>query len=174
MTHPRITKYSPEARSSSIAEQNLLLFATLTPWQGAGIHFRYRQSHHSSGHILLRRQQHPDPRGDDHERITRARQAAEALFTSKPPVTRPSVPEAASADPPQRKPRVLRIIAPPAIRPEQVKISVSSPDPQTKPTIPRSYFPRIRTWLKYGMTISQVAEIYGAEIGEIEQMLDKT
>jgi hypothetical protein len=86
-----------------------------------------------SGHNLLRRQQQPDPRSDDRERITRARQAAEALFTSKTSVSKPSVPETASADPPQRKPRVLPIISPPAIRLEQVKISVSSPDPQAKP-----------------------------------------
>jgi hypothetical protein len=65
------------------------------------------------------RQQHSNPRGDDHGRITRARQAAEALFTSKTPVTRPSVPETASADLPQRKPRVLRIVSPPAIRLEE-------------------------------------------------------
>ena len=123
---------------------------------------------------MLRRQQHPDPRGDDRERITRARKAAEALFTSKTPVTKPSVPETASADLPQRKPRILRIISPPAIRLEEVKASVSCPDPQAKRAIPRSHFPRIRTWLKYGMTISQVAEIYGADIAEIEQILDKT
>ena len=66
------------------------------------------------------------------------------------------VPETASADLPQRKPRVLRIIAPPAVRPEQVNSSVSSADPQTKPAIPRSHFPRIRTWLKYGMTIKLI------------------
>jgi hypothetical protein len=123
---------------------------------------------------LLRRQQHPDPRGDDHKRITRARQAAEALFTSKTPVNKPSDPETASADPPQRRPRVLRIIVPPAIRLEPVNTSVSSPDPQAKPAIPRAHFPRIRTWLKYGMTITQVAQIYGAEIGEVERILGKT
>jgi hypothetical protein len=96
-----------------------VLFAPLTPWQSARIHFRCRRSDHHSGHILLRRQQQPDPRGDDRERITRARKAAEALFTSKPPVSGPSVPETASADLPQRKPRVLRIIARPPIRPEE-------------------------------------------------------
>jgi hypothetical protein len=93
---------------------------------------------------LLRSQLHPNPRGDDHERITRARQAAEALFASRPPVSKPSGPETASVDLPQRKPRVLRIIAPAAIRLEDVKTSVSSPDLQAKPAIPRSHFPRIR------------------------------
>jgi hypothetical protein len=149
-------------------------FATLAPWHGARIHFRYRQSNHYSGHILLRRQQHPDPRGDDRERITQARQAAEALFTSKTPVSKPPAPETAPAELPQRKPRVLRIIAPPAIRLEEVKTSVSCPAPQAKPAIPQSHIPRIRTWLKYGMTITEVAAVYGAEIGEIEQILRKT
>jgi hypothetical protein len=35
--------------------------------------------------LVLSRQQQPHPRGDDRAQITRARQAAEALFTSKPP-----------------------------------------------------------------------------------------
>jgi hypothetical protein len=136
--------------------------------------FSIRQSDHYSGHILLRRQQHPDPRGDDREKITRARQAAEALSHRKTPVSKPSVPETASTDLPQRKPRVLRIISPPAIRPEEVKTSVSCPDPHAKPAIPRSHFPRIRTWLRYGMTITEVAAVYGVEIGEIERILAKT
>jgi 2-methylisocitrate lyase-like PEP mutase family enzyme len=38
------------------------------------------------------------PGGDDREQITRARQAAEALFRSKPPVSGPSVPASAPAD----------------------------------------------------------------------------
>jgi hypothetical protein len=36
---------------------------------------------------LFSRQQRLQPRGDDREQITRARQAAEALFRSKPPVS---------------------------------------------------------------------------------------
>jgi hypothetical protein len=55
-----------------------------------------------------------------------------------------------------------------------VKTSVSCPDPQAKPAIPRSHFPRIRAWLKYRMTITEVAAVYRAEIGEIEQILGKT
>ena len=39
-----------------------------------------------SGEILLSRH-HPHPRDDDRERITRARQEAEALFTPKPQIT---------------------------------------------------------------------------------------
>ena len=51
---------------------------------------------------------------------------------------------------------------------------VCSPDPQSKPAIPQSHFPRIRVWLNYGMTITDVAAVYGAEIGEVERILGKT
>jgi hypothetical protein len=121
---------------------------------------------------LFSRQQQPPHRDDDRERITRARQAAETLFTAKPPVSGPSGPDTASADPPARKPRVLQIIPPPAIRVEEVK-APASPEPQTMPTIPQSHFPRIRTWVKYGMTVSQVAKVYGADLDAIERILRK-
>jgi hypothetical protein len=42
---------------------------------------RCREWINTSEQILLSRRQHPHPRGDDRERMTRARQAAEALFT---------------------------------------------------------------------------------------------
>jgi hypothetical protein len=49
-------------------------------------------------------------RGDDRERITKARQAAEALFTPKLQLTEQSVPESLpTADHPARKPRILAI-----------------------------------------------------------------
>jgi len=43
--------------------------------------------------LVLERRRRPHPRGDDRERITRARQAAEALFTPNPQVTEQSVSE---------------------------------------------------------------------------------
>ena len=92
------------------------------------------------------------------------------LATPAPPVSRPSVPDPASADLPPRKPRVLRTVSPSSIRLEEVKAPVS-PEPQTMPAIPRSHFPRIRTWVKYGMTISQVAEVYDADRAQIERIL---
>jgi hypothetical protein len=132
----------------------------------------------NSERILLSRQQQPQPRGDDRERITRARQAAEALFSLKPPVSEPSAPESAKSGDhqPARKPRVLRIIAqPPPVRLEEVVAPVShipvSRKKQAKPQIPVSQFARIRTWTKYGMTVSEVAEVYGVAPGEIERVL---
>ena len=41
------------------------------------------------------------------------------------------------------------------------------------PEIPRSQFARVRTWVKYGMTASQAAEVYGVAVGEVERILRK-
>src|ERR1700719_3329088 len=67
-----------------------------------------------SGRPLLNdRQQRPHLRGEDRERITSARQAAEALFSPKRQPVQPSVSDLApSAEQPARKPRVLSILSP--------------------------------------------------------------
>jgi hypothetical protein len=117
---------------------------------------------------LLNRQQHP--RDNDREQIVRARQAAEALFTSKSPVTKPAVFESAAPSPTARKPRVLQIIAGPAKSDEDVSAAVI-PEPQAMSNIPRSQFSRIRSLVKYGMTVRQVAEHYDAEIDEIRRII---
>ena len=41
------------------------------------------------------------------------------------------------------------------------------------PKIPRSQFARIRTWVKYGMTAAQVAQVYGVAVADIEHILRK-
>jgi hypothetical protein len=121
--------------------------------------------------ILFSRQQQPYPQGDERERIARARQAAEALFASKPAVDEPSVVEdPAPSDQQPRKPRVLSIVPPAPVRAEH-------PEPQARRTrrpsrgIPRSQYARIRTWVEYGMTAAEVAEVYGTAVGEIERIL---
>jgi hypothetical protein len=121
---------------------------------------------------LLSRQQQPQPRGDDRERITRARQAAEALFTSKPPVGGPSLPDSPPADQSARKPRVLAIAPAAPVRLEKIEAPVVL---ELQPTraMPRAQFGRIRTLVKYGMTVSQVAEVYGAAVDDIERILRK-
>ena len=120
--------------------------------------------------ILISRQQQPRPGGDDREQITRARQAAEALFRSKPPVSGPSVPASAPADQSARKPRVLKIISPVPVRHEE-RVTPAAPEPQTMRKIPRSQFVRIRTLVKYGMTVAQVAKVYGVDASEIARIL---
>jgi hypothetical protein len=119
--------------------------------------------------LLSRHQPHS---ADDRERITSARQAAEALFTAKPPVDMPSVPDSAPDDQSARKPRVLRVVspAPPARHEHQLETPVSR-EPQTQRQIPRSQFARIRTLVKYGMTGRQVAEVYGVPVAEITRVL---
>ena len=120
---------------------------------------------------MFSRQQQIQPRGDDREQITRARQAAEALFRSKPPVSEPSIPASAPADQSARKPRVLQIISPAVpIRHQAVEVSVAT-EPQTTREIPRSQFVRIRTLVKYGMTVAQVAKVYGVAASEIARIL---
>ena len=122
---------------------------------------------------MLSRQQQPYPRGDDRARIARARQAAEALFRSKPPVSGPSVPDASPADQSARKPRVLAISPAAPVRRDERETPVAL-EPQATREIARSQFARIGTLVKYGMTVAQAAELYGAAVGEIERILRKT
>ena len=111
-------------------------------------------------------------RGDDRQQITRAREAAEALFRPKRQLIEPSVPETPpAADSSARKPRVLTIASPAPVQAERE--APVSPKQQMTPEIPRSQFDRVRTWVKYGMTASQVAEVYGVPVGEIERILRK-
>ena len=124
----------------------------------------------TSEEILLSRQ-HPHSRGDDRERITRARQEAEALFTPKPQITE-QVSDSPPADQSARKPRVLAISPTVPIRHQEVEATASL-QPQTAPEIPRSQFARIRALATYGMSPAQVAELYGVAIGAIELILRK-
>lgn len=111
-------------------------------------------------------------RGDDRQQITRAREAAEALFRPKRQLIEPSVPETPPAvDPSVRKPRVLTIASPAPVHAE--RHAPASPKQQMTPEILRSQFDRVRTWVKYGMTASQVAEVYGVAVGEVEHILRK-
>jgi hypothetical protein len=117
---------------------------------------------------LLSRDEHRYSRGD-RERITRARQAAEALFTAKPPVSVPSVADTV-ADQSPRKPRVLRVTAPPPTGVAELKASVSL-EPTTTPSIPPGHVACIRTWMRYGMTIAEVAAVYGLAADELARNL---
>ena len=121
---------------------------------------------------MLSQRRQSYPRGDDRERISRARQAAEALFVSKPPVTDPPGPEPIlPAEEPPRKPRVLRIISPAAPVTQEMVRPPARPVKRVRCAIPRAQFARIRTWVKYGMTASEVAQVYDAAVGEVERIL---
>jgi hypothetical protein len=56
------------------------------------------------------------------------------------------------------------------MRREIVETSASL-NQRTLPTIPASQFARIRTLVKYGMTIPQVAQVCGVAVEEIERIL---
>ena len=58
------------------------------------------------------------------------------------------------------------------VRHEAVEPRGSS-EQQTTPEIPGSQFARIRALVKYGMTFSQVAEVYEVAVGEIASILRK-
>ena len=47
----------------------------------------------------------------------------------------------------------------------------AAPEPQTMREIPRSQFGRIRTLVKYGMTVAQIAKIYVVAPNEIARIL---
>jgi hypothetical protein len=72
-------------------------------------------------------------------------------------------------DPSAREPRVL---ATSPIRREVVETPVSLKQ-QKMTTIPVSQVARIRTLVKYGMTVPEVAQVYGVPAGEIKRIIRK-
>lgn len=56
--------------------------------------------------------------------------------------------------------------------PEVVDAPVT-PEPSITREIPAAHLARIRAWVKHGMTVAQVARIYGVPVGEIERILRK-
>ena len=88
---------------------------------------------------------YPNPR----ERIDRARRAAEALFAPKP---RPAIPEPPTTPPPPEPPR-------------------EAPAPPAGVSIGAAQAARIRTWVKYGMSVAEVAAVFGVPVAEIERVL---
>jgi hypothetical protein len=67
---------------------------------------------------------------------------------------------------------VLPILSPAPVRNEEAAAPVN-PEPRTTREIPRSHHARIRTWVNYGLTVSQVAEVYGVAVGVIERILQQ-
>ena len=114
------------------------------------------------------------PQDDERERVARARLAAEALFTAKPPGGEPAaasthVPGAQQA----RKPRVLSIVPPAPAHREPAGMPPVRPR-QTKRRIPRVEHAQIRTWVHYGMSAEDVAGVFGVAVTEVERILRKS
>ena len=109
---------------------------------------------HSPGRPVYGRDHAAARTPDDRERGAQARQAAGALFVQKPAIIQPM------ADPP----------TPPA-QGEPIDAAANrDPGPRE---IPTAHLARIRTWVRYGMTIPQVAAVYGVEVDEIRRILRK-
>jgi hypothetical protein len=109
------------------------------------------------------------------EDINRARQAAEALFAPRHWVAEPAAPvPVASTGQTPRKPRILSAVPVQPTCLQAIEPSVEVVSPKKREKIPAAHFARIRTWLKHGMTVPQVADVYGVTIGEIEIILQKT
>jgi hypothetical protein len=117
-----------------------------------------------------RPQQQHQFRGDDREQMVRARSAAEALLTPKPETTEQPVSKTLQPSHP-RQPRVLPILPTP-IRQKTADAPVS-PEQPAAPEIPVNKRPRVRTLVKYGMSVSQVADLYRVSAETIERVLRK-
>jgi hypothetical protein len=65
---------------------------------------------------------------------------------------------------------VLPVSSPAPVRNEEAAAPVN-PEPRPTRQVPRSHRARIRTWVEYGLTVPQVAEVYGVAVGVIERIL---
>ena len=107
------------------------------------------------------------------EKINRARQAAEALFKPKRPTKEAAAPVFTPAIDPAHKPRILQAVA---AEPSIANETHLPPDRETRTRahqIPAVHLTRIRTWLKYGMTVRQAAKVCGVSVSEIERVLQQ-
>jgi hypothetical protein len=105
--------------------------------------------------------------------MTAARHAAEALFRAKVPeparqalTTAPPAPDQSG-----RRPRILRAVEPARRNREAIVVAPPAAATPAAPSVPRLDLPRIKTWLKYGMTIAQVAQLYDLAIHDLERLL---
>ena len=109
----------------------------------------------------------------DRERALRARQEAEALFAPKPQprvVEKAASPSRAAAE----KRALTRLPAAPAPTAPRASGPAAAGDaPPPTRQIPADHAARIRTWLRYGMSIAEVATVYGVQVGEIERILQE-
>ena len=107
--------------------------------------------------------------GEDRERLSSARRAAEALFAPKPqPLTPPGAGPGHPAE--AYNPRVLPALPPAPIRQEKLDAAPASAALE----IPASKRAYVRALVKYGMTIGQVAEVYGVPLETVARLIRKS
>jgi hypothetical protein len=120
---------------------------------------------------------------DDREQINKAREAAEALFAPKKQLERMEAPTSTPSSPLQIEQPALRaprIIAIPSTMPVAEEIVGPSTDPKPKSRrelrmrrvkVPATQHDRVRTLARYGMTLGEVADLYGVSLNVIERIV---
>ena len=119
---------------------------------------------------------------NDRDRTDRARQEAENLFRPKQAAPHTEAAEVNGSSPtdlhPPRQPRVFRIppVVPMAAARDEVPAArVRAPrqriERRETHKIPASQFGRVRALVDYGMTGTQVAELYGVAVDDVERIL---
>ena len=78
------------------------------------------------------------------------------------------------SEPLPRKPRILKALPPASSRHDQAEAPTGAEDERVSTEIPTLQFARIRAWVEYGMTVAQVAAIYGVAVDVIERILRQT
>lgn len=126
---------------------------------------------------------HESDERTNHDKIDRARQAAEALFKpmregndghSSQAIGNDTVPAEQQT---KRQPRIFAI--PPRLPATAEAAAPSQPKPAPRPpatprrrgAVPPSEIGRVRALATYGMTKAQVAELYGVTVDMIERIL---
>ena len=113
------------------------------------------------------------PLPNDRDRARQARQAAEALFAPKSQVIEKPTPSIRPAY--EDRSTIAGTLRPATIvRQQSVRESENRKPEPNRRQIPPAHVPRIRTWLRYGMRIAEVAEVYGVEVSEVERVLGKS
>ncbi len=110
------------------------------------------------------------PSQSDQADVYSARKAAEALFAPKRPITDLPKPNGSgSAELGNRKPRILSVVPREPSKPALVQHKTR----RRSKRVPASQLTRLRSWVKYGMTAHQAADVYGVSVSEIERILQK-
>jgi hypothetical protein len=118
----------------------------------------------------------PTQQADVHGRVSKAREAAEALFRPKSRAPIETSNGSASVElEPLRKPRI--ILVPPAGTRRETVAPVTEPKKRRREIEPRalkiskSEYGRVRALVSYGMTLDEVADLYGVPATRIEKIV---
>ena len=126
---------------------------------------------------------HATDEQNNRDKLDRAREAAEALFTPTQESKDRELPEATGSNAgstEQQSKRQPRIFTIPPQRPATAEAE-TQPKPKPSPrepatrrrgAVPPMQIGRVRALATYGMTTAQVAELYGVTVDEIERVLD--